>query len=86
MKEERGNINVYIKIMYRGSLLVPYTLRKTVAILECWLNVGVNRFLQFFFFSIFFFLNIGKGMSYRAFVATTLTNPLSRVGLVFHNV
>jgi hypothetical protein len=40
MKEGREKINVYIKIMYREPLLVPYTLRNTIATLEGWLNVG----------------------------------------------
>jgi hypothetical protein len=40
MKDERGKRNVYIKIMYREPLLVPYTLGNTVAIIERWLNVG----------------------------------------------
>jgi hypothetical protein len=33
MKERRENRNVYIKIMYSESLLVPYTLGNTVATL-----------------------------------------------------
>jgi hypothetical protein len=40
MKEERGERNVYIKIMYREPLLVSYTLGNTIVILEGWLNVG----------------------------------------------
>jgi hypothetical protein len=40
MKYKRGNINVYIKIMYRESLLVPYTLENTVTTLDSWLNIG----------------------------------------------
>jgi hypothetical protein len=40
MKEERGKRNVYIKIMYRKPLLVPYTLGNTVATIEDWLKVG----------------------------------------------
>jgi hypothetical protein len=40
MKEERGNKNVYIKIMYMELLLVPYILGSTVAIIEKWLNIG----------------------------------------------
>jgi hypothetical protein len=39
MKDERGKINVYIKIMYRESLLVPYTLGNTVTIIDDWLNI-----------------------------------------------
>jgi hypothetical protein len=30
VKEERGKIKVYIKIMYKEPLLVPYTLGNTV--------------------------------------------------------
>jgi hypothetical protein len=40
MKDERGKINLYIKIMYRESLLVPYTLGNIVTIFESWLNIG----------------------------------------------
>jgi hypothetical protein len=40
MKDERGKRIVYIKIMYRKPLLVPYILRNTVTILETWLNIG----------------------------------------------
>jgi hypothetical protein len=40
MKDEREKRNVYIKIMYRESLLIPYTLENTVSILESWLNIG----------------------------------------------
>jgi hypothetical protein len=40
MKDEREKRNVYIKIMYREPLLVPYTLENTVAILEDMLNIG----------------------------------------------
>jgi hypothetical protein len=39
MKYKRGNINVYIKIMYRESLLVPYTLENTVTTIDGWLNI-----------------------------------------------
>jgi hypothetical protein len=39
MREERGKINVYIKIMYREPLLVSYTLGNTIAILDGWLNI-----------------------------------------------
>jgi hypothetical protein len=37
MKDERTKSNVYIKIMYRKSLLVFYTLRNTIT--EGWLNI-----------------------------------------------
>jgi hypothetical protein len=40
MKEERGKIDVYIKIMYMEPKVVPYTLRNIVVTLEGWLNVG----------------------------------------------
>jgi hypothetical protein len=40
MKDERGKRNVYIKIMYREPLLVPYTLGNIVTTLEGWLNIG----------------------------------------------
>jgi hypothetical protein len=40
MKEGRGKINVYIKIMYKEPLLVSYILRNTIATIEDWLNVG----------------------------------------------
>jgi hypothetical protein len=39
MKDERGKINVYIKIMYGEPLLVPYTLENTVTTLDGWLNI-----------------------------------------------
>jgi hypothetical protein len=39
MKDERRKSNVYIKIMYRESLLVPYILGNTIAIIEGWLNI-----------------------------------------------
>jgi hypothetical protein len=39
MKDERKKINVYIKIMYREPLLVPYTLKITIATITSWLNV-----------------------------------------------
>jgi hypothetical protein len=39
MKDERGKINVYIKIMYEEPLLVPYTLKNTVTTLDGWLNI-----------------------------------------------
>jgi hypothetical protein len=39
MKDERGKKIVYIKIMHREPLLVPYTLENTVATLEGWLNI-----------------------------------------------
>jgi hypothetical protein len=39
MKDVRGKRNIYIKLMYREPLLVPYILGNTVATPE-WLNVG----------------------------------------------
>jgi hypothetical protein len=39
IKDERGKRNVYIKIMYREPLLVPYTLGNTVATFEGLLNI-----------------------------------------------
>jgi hypothetical protein len=39
MKDERGKIIVYIKIMYIEPLLVFYTLRNTIATFEYWLNI-----------------------------------------------
>jgi hypothetical protein len=39
MKDERGKINVYIKIMYRELLLVLYTLKNTITTLDSWLNI-----------------------------------------------
>jgi hypothetical protein len=44
MKDERGNRIIYIKIMYREPLLVPYTLGNTIATFEGWLNIR-NRSL-----------------------------------------
>jgi hypothetical protein len=40
MKEEKGKRIIYIKIMHREPLLVPYTLGNTVTTLEGWLNIG----------------------------------------------
>jgi hypothetical protein len=40
MKYERRKRIAYIKIMYRKSLLVLYTLRNTVTTLKDWLNIG----------------------------------------------
>jgi hypothetical protein len=40
MKDERGKIDVYIKIIYREPLLVSYTLENPVTTLEGWLNIG----------------------------------------------
>jgi hypothetical protein len=40
MNDERGKRIVYIKIMHRELLLVPYTLGNTVAAPEGWLNIG----------------------------------------------
>ena len=40
MKDERGERNIYIKIMYKELFLVSYILENTVAIIEGWLNVG----------------------------------------------
>jgi hypothetical protein len=37
MREEREML--YIKIIYREPLLVPYTLGNTIATLEGWLNI-----------------------------------------------
>jgi hypothetical protein len=39
MKDERGKINIYIKIMYGEPLLVLYTLENTVTTLDDWLNI-----------------------------------------------
>ena len=39
MREKKKEKNVYIKIMYRKLLLVPYTLGSIVATLDGWLNV-----------------------------------------------
>jgi hypothetical protein len=41
MKEERGKRIIYIKIMYRKPLLIPYTLENTIVTLEGWLNIGL---------------------------------------------
>jgi hypothetical protein len=40
MKDERGKIIIYIKIMHMEPLLVPCTLENTVTTLEGWLNIG----------------------------------------------
>ena len=37
--EEREKRNVYIKIMYRGPLLVPYILENIIVTLDGWLNI-----------------------------------------------
>jgi hypothetical protein len=39
MKDEKGNIIIYIKIMYRELLLVPYTLENTIATFDGWFNI-----------------------------------------------
>jgi hypothetical protein len=39
MKDGRKKRNVYIKIMYREPLLIPYTLGNTVAIIDDMLNI-----------------------------------------------
>jgi hypothetical protein len=70
MKDGRGKKIVYIKIMYREPLLVPYILGNIVATIEGWLNiVNLNYvFVNFLKFS----LNIENGITYRASVAGTL--------------
>jgi hypothetical protein len=40
MKDEKGKRIIYIKIIHREPLLVPYTLENIVATLEGWLNIG----------------------------------------------
>ena len=39
MKEEKVKKNIYIKIMYKKPLLVPYILENTVATINGQLNV-----------------------------------------------
>jgi hypothetical protein len=54
MKDEKEKRNVYIKIMYRKLLLVPYTLGNTVTILEGMLNIGNLMLVGFCGFSEIF--------------------------------
>jgi hypothetical protein len=40
IKDERGKRIIYIKIIHRKLLLVPYILGNTIATIEGWLNIG----------------------------------------------
>jgi hypothetical protein len=78
MKEERGKINIYIK-MYREAFLVPYRLCSIVAFPMFREAVVGELFMVFvvvvvfFFFFLRFSLYIRKIMGYRVFVVSTLT-------------
>jgi hypothetical protein len=70
MKDERGKKIVYIKIMYREPLLVPYILENIVATIESWLNIVNLKYVFVNFLKIS--LNIENGITYRTSVACTL--------------
>ena len=72
MKDKRGKRNVYIKIICRKPILVFYTLKNTVTTLKGWLNIRNLMWVNFCVF-LKFFLNIEKGMAYKASVASTLS-------------